>query len=123
GTNDLGNPGPDYTYGFGMVNAKDSVDLIVADHGAHNRIRSITLADKQQFEMPVVVQSTQNLRVVLQWPDPPKFLPENQVSTAPATRLCAQRSRAAVSSPSSTCRRTRRARFRSEAKCRERRSR
>ncbi|PYQ30099.1 MAG: hypothetical protein DMF56_10280 [Acidobacteria bacterium] len=84
GTNDLGNPGPDYTYGFGMVNAKDSVDLIVADHGAHNRIRSITLADKQQFEMPVVVQSTQNLRVVLQWPDPPKFLPENQVSTAPA---------------------------------------
>ena len=84
GANDVGNAGPDYTYGFGMVNAKDSVDLVIADHADHNRIRSFTLADKQQFEMPVVVQTTQNVRVVLQWPDPAKFLPESQVSTAQA---------------------------------------
>ena len=84
GADDYGNDGPDYTYGFGMVNAKKSVDLVIADHADHNRIRSFTLADKQQFEMPIVVQTTQNVRVVLQWPDPAKFLPENQVSTAPA---------------------------------------
>lgn len=84
GAMDVGNAGPDYTYGFGMVNAKDSVDLVIADHADHNRIRSFSLGDKQQFEMPVVVQTTQNVRVVLQWPDPAKFLPESQVSTAAA---------------------------------------
>ena len=72
GTDDLGNPGPDYTYGFGLVNAQKSVDLIRADEGAGQRIRTLTFAAGQQqsYEFALVVTQTQNLRVVLNWPDP-----------------------------------------------------
>lgn len=70
GARDLGNPGPDYTYGFGFVNAKATVDLILADGGTGKRIRSGTLAQGQTFEVPVRVSAAQNLRVVLQWLDP-----------------------------------------------------
>ena len=47
GADDLGNPGPDYTYGFGLVNAKNSVDLIIADGGKGDRIRNFTFQQGQ----------------------------------------------------------------------------
>lgn len=84
GAEDLGNAGPDYSYGFGLVNAKNSVDLVIADHADHKHIRDTTIAQGQQYEMPIVVQTAQNVRVVLQWADPPVFLPEDQVYTAKA---------------------------------------
>ena len=70
GARDTGNPGPDYTYGFGHVNAKASVDLVIADAGKGTRIKTGSLAQGGTFEMPVVVRSAQDLRVVLQWLDP-----------------------------------------------------
>jgi subtilase family protein len=72
GTEDLGNPGPDYTYGFGLVNAKNSVDLILADAGKGDRIRNMTFQQGQVLtqEFVAVVPQAQKLRLVLQWPDP-----------------------------------------------------
>ncbi|MGZ5474363.1 MAG: S8 family serine peptidase, partial [Thermoanaerobaculia bacterium] len=72
GTEDLGNPGPDYTFGYGLANAKNSVDLILADEGRKERIRTLSFAagQQQQHELALVVSETQNLRVVLNWPDP-----------------------------------------------------
>ncbi len=84
GARDLGNPGPDYSYGFGLVDAKASADLIIADHADHKHIRTTSIVQGQQYEMPIVVESTKNVRVVLQWPDPPIFLPEALVSSAKA---------------------------------------
>lgn len=78
GTNDLGNPGPDYTFGFGLVDAKKSVDLILADAGRGERIRDLTFAQGQsqtQHEIPLVVTEQTNLRVVLNWPDAPIAMP------------------------------------------------
>ncbi len=80
GTEDIGNPGPDYTFGFGLANAQNSVDLILADEGRQERIRTLSFAagQQQQYELALVVSETQNLRVVLNWADPyipydPKF--------------------------------------------------
>ena len=72
GADDLGNPGPDYTFGFGLVNAKASVDLILADERAGARIRNATFAEGAQdvVEIPLVLEKQQTLRVVLNWPDP-----------------------------------------------------
>ncbi|MDQ3281338.1 MAG: S8 family serine peptidase [Acidobacteriota bacterium] len=72
GATDLGNPGPDYTFGFGLVNAKASIDALIADQGTGTRIRNFTFSQGQSFEVPVVVTGSQaqNLRFVLNWPDP-----------------------------------------------------
>ncbi|HEX7828870.1 MAG TPA: S8 family serine peptidase [Thermoanaerobaculia bacterium] len=71
-TQDLGNPGPDYTYGFGLANAKTAADLIIADGGAGTRIRTLGFPNGQGStqEFRISVPSTQNVRVVLQWNDP-----------------------------------------------------
>jgi hypothetical protein len=70
GADDLGNPGPDYTYGYGLVNAKKSADLIINDGAVGRRIRSVTVGNGEAVEIPLVVDSTQNLRVLMQWGDP-----------------------------------------------------
>ena len=66
-------PGPDYTYGFGLVDAKNSVDLILADGGTGSRIRTGTLNNGDTVEFPLSVAAPQNLRVVLGWFDPEIF--------------------------------------------------
>jgi len=82
GADDLGNPGPDYTYGFGLVNAKNSVDAILADEGKGQRIRTFNVAHGQTIEVPVVVSQAQKLRVVLQWADKPIIFVEGQSDIA-----------------------------------------
>lgn len=78
GAGDLGNPGPDYTYGFGLVDAKKSVDLILADAGKGERIRDLTFQQGESVtshEIALVVTEPTNLRVLLNWPDPPIAMP------------------------------------------------
>jgi hypothetical protein len=65
GAEDLGNPGPDYTFGFGLVNAKASIDFI-----RDNRVRTFTLSQGQTHEIALALDQTQDLRVVLNWSDP-----------------------------------------------------
>ncbi|HUP63585.1 MAG TPA: S8 family serine peptidase [Thermoanaerobaculia bacterium] len=84
GAEDLGNPGPDYTYGFGFVDAKRSIDLIAAHDRDAGHIRTTPIVQGQQFELPLVARTAGNLRVVLHWADPAIYLPANQVSTAKA---------------------------------------
>ena len=70
GAGDLGNPGPDYTYGYGLVNAKKSADLIINDQGTGRRIRNVSIGNGQEVEIPLVVDTAQDVRVLLQWGDP-----------------------------------------------------
>ena len=70
GAEDLGPVGPDYAVGFGLVNAKASADLIRLDEGTGRRIRTVSIANAGREEVPLIVSTAQNLRVVLQWGDP-----------------------------------------------------
>ena len=70
GADDLGNPGPDYTFGFGLADAKASVDLIIADNNSGSRIRTGDISQGQQVQTTFFLSSTQNVRVVLGWTDP-----------------------------------------------------
>jgi subtilisin family serine protease len=74
GARDLGNAGPDYTYGFGLVDAKASADLILADGGTHTFIRHAALTNGAQQEFPIIVSAQQKLRVVAGWADPSVLL-------------------------------------------------
>jgi hypothetical protein len=87
GTQDLGNPGPDYIYGHGLVNAKTSVDLIIADNGTGSRIQSVTFPQggaPQTRELPLTLTQAQNLRVVLNWADQPAVMLGDSAFTDPA---------------------------------------
>jgi hypothetical protein len=71
GADDLGNPGPDYTFGFGLLNAQASVDLMIADNAAGKRIKIDNIAATgSSFDYPIILTSAQDVRVVLGWFDP-----------------------------------------------------
>jgi subtilisin family serine protease len=74
---DLGPAGPDYTYGFGLADAKASVDIIIADGGAGSRIRTGTILNGQNVDIPLVLPATPKFRVVLGWFDPEVLLIPN----------------------------------------------
>jgi subtilisin-like proprotein convertase family protein len=68
---DLGNPGPDYRYGWGLMNVQRAADLILANKagGGKNIVRG-TMRHGGQLEYPLVVSSSaEPLRVVLSWLD------------------------------------------------------
>lgn len=67
---DLGNRGPDFTYGFGLLDAKAAVDTIIADGAQSRRIKIDQLATGGKIELPLTLNSAQNLRVTLGWSDP-----------------------------------------------------
>jgi hypothetical protein len=68
GAKDLGTPGPDYIYGFGLVDAKGAVDLIRNDG-----LRNGTLARGESKAYTLTLTTAQPLRVVLAWSDPEVF--------------------------------------------------
>jgi Subtilase family len=74
GAQDLGNAGPDYTYGFGLVDAKASVDYILADNGAGSHIRTLNVADRTEHEVKITTTAAQKLRVFATWADPTVIL-------------------------------------------------
>jgi len=75
GADDVGNPGPDYTFGFGLVNAQAAIDLIRADNGTGARIRTVSMTNGQTVDVPFIVSAPHALRVVAGWADPEAPLP------------------------------------------------
>jgi hypothetical protein len=69
GAQDLGLPGPDYTYGFGLVDAKASVDTVIADGGRGTRIARGTIASGQGIDFLLDVPPGVSARVTLAWMD------------------------------------------------------
>lgn len=74
GADDLGAAGPDYTFGFGLADAKASVDLVIADNGTGSRIRTGAIGNGQDLDFPIALSATQNFRAVLGWFDPEVLL-------------------------------------------------
>src|SRR5450432_2057053 len=67
---DLGNPGPDFTYGFGMISARTTVEALEQNHyftGSANDTSTHT------FSLPSIPAGTNQLKVMLYWPDEPAF--------------------------------------------------
>jgi len=74
GADDLGNAGPDYTFGFGLADAKASADLIIADNGTGSRIRTGTISNGQDIDITFTLATAQKFRAVLGWFDPEVLL-------------------------------------------------
>ena len=65
---DLGNTGPDYSYGWGLLDAKEAVDII-KDGGDYLKTGSISNAESIDYAVNVS-SSTPNLKVTVSWTDP-----------------------------------------------------
>ncbi len=62
---DLGNPGPDYTFGFGMLNARRAVEALEANRYLINTINNGG-SISQTISLPV---NTQRIKIMLYWTD------------------------------------------------------
>src|SRR5690242_13958266 len=64
---DLGNPGPDFIYGFGMLNARKAVEALENNQYFNNTISNSGTAN---FTITGVPAGTGQLKVMLYWNDP-----------------------------------------------------
>ena len=80
GSEDLGLAGPDWVFGHGFVNARQSVDLVIADGGTGSRVQVSNVAQGAQFEVPVTVSASGTVRATLGWADPEVILLEDELA-------------------------------------------
>lgn len=66
--NDMGNPGPDYMYGFGSINGRAAVECLEAAQLATNSVSNGQTMPPKTISVPA---GQQQLRVMLYWPDYP----------------------------------------------------
>ncbi len=73
---DLGNPGPDFTFGFGMISGRTTVEALEQNHYFSGTISNNS---SQQFTIPAIPAGTYQVKILLYWPDAPA-VPESPVS-------------------------------------------
>jgi Subtilase family/Secretion system C-terminal sorting domain len=73
---DLGNPGPDFTYGFGMISGRTTVEAMEQNHYFSGSVSNNT---SQQYTIPSIPAGTFQLKILLYWPDAPA-VPEAPVT-------------------------------------------
>lgn len=61
--------GPDYTFGWGLVNAKKATDVISNESNKHQMLDTV-LANGGIFNLPVYSNGTEPIRVTIAWNDP-----------------------------------------------------
>ncbi len=64
---DLGNPGPDFSYGFGMINARTAVEALEQNHYFTG---TISQNGNASFSIPALPSGTYQLKIMLYWADP-----------------------------------------------------
>ncbi len=65
---DLGNPGPDFTFGFGKINGRKTAEALEQHHYFSG---SVSDGTNQVFTIPSVTAGNFQLKILLYWPDIP----------------------------------------------------
>ncbi|MCD6329181.1 MAG: S8 family serine peptidase, partial [Candidatus Cloacimonetes bacterium] len=72
---DLGNPGPDFSYGFGLVDAKASIDAVLNYDGAEGGhiVKGVIgeTGDYLEYQFDILADLYDNESITLVWIDPP----------------------------------------------------
>jgi hypothetical protein len=66
----IGAAGPDYTFGYGLVNGRQAADVMRADGGQGRRIRAGTVQQGATTEFAMSVPDGASVRATLVWNDP-----------------------------------------------------
>ena len=71
---DLGNPGPDYIYGWGLVNTKSAADIILKDAAGDPEAflyEGLLNSSNSADDFDVIIDGTEPLTATICWTDPP----------------------------------------------------
>lgn len=68
GADDMGNPGPDFTFGFGLLNARNAVEML---ENNNLFINSVSNGGNVVLNINGVPAGTHQLKILLYWPDVP----------------------------------------------------
>ncbi|WP_198673033.1 S8 family serine peptidase [Algoriphagus litoralis] len=63
-------PGPDYMYGWGLLDARASAELILNEDGSSNLIRELILDQGSTYEYEIVSDGITPIRATIAWTDP-----------------------------------------------------
>lgn len=63
-------PGPDYMYGWGLLDARASADLILNEDGSGKLIRELILDQGATYEYQIVSDGITPIRATIAWTDP-----------------------------------------------------
>jgi hypothetical protein len=83
---DGGNPGPDYTYGWGLLNMKKAAQTI-AGNGTTSLLKETTLQQSQTETFTVVASGTEPLMATISWTDPAAAATPDGTIDDPALKL------------------------------------
>ena len=71
-TNEAGNnPGPDYEFGWGLMNGEAAGDLIVKENGHNQIIKEIVLQNGSTYELEITPREGSEVKVTICWTDLP----------------------------------------------------
>lgn len=81
---EAGSAGPDYSFGWGLMNTQTGSDLIAADAASdsHPHIKEVLMPSGGTITFPVTTGGTEPLRVTICWSDPPGIPPSEAVDPA-----------------------------------------
>ncbi|MDX1641079.1 MAG: S8 family peptidase, partial [Balneolaceae bacterium] len=68
---DIGNTGPDYKYGWGLMDTQKAAEVMsldTTDAGIH--IKELTLNNNETITFPVQASGSENLKITIAWTDP-----------------------------------------------------
>ena len=70
---DCGATGPDYSFGWGLMNTPAAAQLITNDLAGdgHSHIKEVSLPDGETITFPVLASNTSPLKITICWTDPP----------------------------------------------------
>lgn len=64
------NPGPDYKFGWGLLNTAKAAEKISEDVNSSNTIQELTLSNNQTYSTDIFNDGTTPLKVTIVWTDP-----------------------------------------------------
>lgn len=64
------NPGPDYIYGWGLLDTKSAAEIILNENGASNIIREESLSQGGEYEFEIISDGVTPIKATIAWIDP-----------------------------------------------------
>lgn len=72
--NDAGRPGPDYKFGWGLLNTLGAVELIADDK--FDRVQEGRISEEEEFRLKLYSNGDEPIKVTICWTDPEGIVPE-----------------------------------------------